>query len=115
MNRIDKNKAVDQEVQKTLDSLDNLQRINANPFFYTRLKQRMDKFDARGLGPRTAAIKALRLALIPSLIVTATILLGIFIGYDSSSADRSRNIDSFASAYGLQTDDLNDYLLTGLE
>lgn len=41
--KMDKIDIIQQEVEKTLQSLDGLQRAEANPFLFTRIKARMQK------------------------------------------------------------------------
>ncbi len=46
------NEKIQQEIEKTLQSLDGITRAEANPFLYTRLKARMDRKNA-GVWERT--------------------------------------------------------------
>jgi hypothetical protein len=99
---------IEEEVYETLQCLDRVEKVKAKPFFYTRLRQRLDAIEVARMdsAPHGALAKILRPAL-----VAASILLGVLVGYDRSSHYRSQSLDSFAEVYGLQAPDLNDYFL----
>ena len=44
---MNRNHAVQEQVEHTLSELDSLRRVNADPFFYTRLKARIVSEGAR--------------------------------------------------------------------
>lgn len=116
MQRRKDREAIDEEVLKTLHCLDNVGRLRARPFFYTRLKQRLDGLEAAESQARLfeAPWRIWRPVLVPAL-VAASVLLGVFIGYEPPSNNHSENLETFATAYGLKAPDLNDYLLTKSE
>lgn len=96
---------IERNIEKTISSIDDLQLIEAPPFFYTRLKARMEK-GASPVGMGTKLRPALAMAGLALLIV-----LNVFTvmhlnkqtppaaakGQGSSPA----SIESFASLYGL--------------
>src|SRR5574342_1359717 len=99
--------AIDAEVQKTLQSLDHLPKVKANPFFYTRLQQRLAVRHRRETGSIFDVIfhKALRPALVP-LLIAVSIGAGIWIGYKPTTANRTTYLNSMIETYGLNAPDL---------
>ncbi|MFQ5630718.1 MAG: hypothetical protein ACE5I1_18255 [bacterium] len=105
-------RAVENELQKTLQALDYFEKVKASPFFYTRLRQRLD---AIGASNQTAAQKTVfagvfHPVLVP-ILLAASVLLGIFVGYKPDSVSHTENLDAFATTYGLQAPDLSNYVL----
>ena len=76
-----KKEKIEQEVQKTMDSFDQAQRLKSDPFFYTRLKAQIDYMNAEKskVGSWTFAWAILKPALLFFIIalniVTATLFL----------------------------------------
>ncbi len=111
MQKREKQKLIDDKVFETLHCLDKVDKVKANPFLYTRIKQKLDAPKTSKTGFQLS--RFFRPILLPTLVV-ASALLGILIGNNNSSniqSSRSQNIKSFASFYGFKTQDLNNYLL----
>lgn len=107
--------AIEAEVQKTLRSLDQIEKVKAPPFFYMRLQRKLETMQSREttvLSERLYA-KFFRPVLAPALIA-ASILLGVWIGRGTSSSSdkRSAPLTALATAYGLNTLNVSDYTLT---
>jgi hypothetical protein len=99
------NPAVEKEVERTLGALENIQRAPVPPFFYTRLKARMETEHS---GVRTPAF---RLSVRSSFAALAGALLLLFNMYSiwhsteqSHAASNETRLSSFADVYAL-TDD----------
>ncbi|MES2773365.1 MAG: hypothetical protein V4722_04230 [Bacteroidota bacterium] len=76
----------EQEIEDTLNSLDGLQRAEATPFFYTRLKARMEKeLGAKGI----AGIAWLRPSLAFS-VLALFVALNVVTIINKKSAPKSR-------------------------
>jgi hypothetical protein len=108
--------AIEAEVRKTLQSLDAIPKMKANPFFYTRLQQRLAARQRRETASRFGVIfhKALRPALVP-LLIAVSIGAGIWIGYKPATANRTTSLNSMIETYGLNAPDLSNYTLTVAE
>ncbi len=102
----DNKKRVEDEVLRTLSSLENLPEIEPDPYFYAKVRQRLDEsaepaenwlgrliFGYR-LGP------ALLAAMILVNVGTAYVALG---GKDYESDDRDQYIEEFVDQYSLAT------------
>lgn len=101
------------EVYKTLHCLDGLKSVKSSPFFYTRLMRRLNELEAQEHQPlmNFLYMKILRPGFVP-VLVAASILVGILIGYRETSTIRSKNLKTFVEIYNLSGPNLNDYILT---
>lgn len=108
--------AIDAEVHKTLQSLDTIKKVQASPFFYTRLQQRLDSMHNKASASILNAVwgKVLRPALVPLLIV-ASIGAGILLGYKPEAVNRTAYLNNLIETYGLKAPDLSNYTLTAAE
>lgn len=113
MNKKKDKKAIEEEVYKTLYCLDGVEKVKPRPFFYTRLKQRLDELERQEAHSPLDIIyvKFLRPALIP-LLIAVSIVSGVFWGHNVSMIDRSENISTVAEFYGLDEPNLDNYILT---
>jgi len=105
--------AIEAEAQKTLQSLDYIEKVKAKPFFLVRLQNRLDALQARKREPEGSSIFAtfLRPALMP-LLVVVSIGAGILIGYKAPTSSRAEAANALVEAYGLNAPDLTQYTLT---
>lgn len=75
---MNREKLINQEVEKTLQSLDDLSRARANPFLFTRIKSRMersngwDRFTSFLSRPAVALAMVILVLLINVLVLTNT-------------------------------------------
>lgn len=115
-----KNKAsqqkIDAKVRKTLAAFDDFEKVKANPFFYTRVRQRLGALDTPVVSsqPQSVLARLLRPALVP-IFIAASVLVGVFIGYKPASVSQSEDFNEFTEIYSLQAPDLNDYVLASTE
>ena len=105
---------IEAEVQKTLQGLEQIEKVKVKPFFFTRLQHRLDLVRAQKSTPAAGFILAqiLRLAWAPLLIVIS-IGVGILIGYKSAPISRNTAAGVLGEAYGLNAPDLTQYTLGG--
>lgn len=111
MNRKQK---IEQEVQKTLESFDQAERLKTNPFFYTRLKVRIDnvstqKKKIRGWEIVWGFVKPALLLLIVALnIFTVTLFMK---NRNNESSSREQLLDAFAQELTLDSNQYNPNIL----
>jgi len=109
-----KKEKIEQEVQKTLESFDQAEQLKSNPFFYTRLKARIDdlstqKRKIRGWEFAWGILKPALLFLIIVLnIFTATLFLK---NRNSEYSSREQLLDAFAQELTLDSNQYNPNLL----
>ena len=111
MNRKEK---IEQEVQKTLECINQAERLKSNPFFYTRLKAKIDdlhsqKQKIRGWEFAWGVLKPGLLLLIIILnIFTAILFLK---NRDNEYSSREQLLDAFAQELTLDSNQYNPTLL----
>jgi len=111
---MNKKEKIEQAVQKTLDSFDQAERLKSNPFFYTRLKARIEELDAQRMQPKGWEIArgvvkpALLLLIIALNIFTATLF---FKNRNNESSSREQLLNSFAQELALDSSQYNPNLL----
>ncbi|MBI3125581.1 MAG: hypothetical protein HYZ10_14385 [Ignavibacteriales bacterium] len=97
------------EVEKTLNVIDELPNLEANPFLFTRIKARIEKEHIRhgGTVKTDFVLKPVTLALILVInIITAV----YFIGSGSSNVSGASIVDTMKQEYGvtqIQSDNYN--------
>ncbi|HEY4613570.1 MAG TPA: hypothetical protein VII11_11360 [Bacteroidota bacterium] len=103
---------IEAEVQKTLQGFEQVEKVKAKPFFFTRLQHRLDLVLAQKNTPAASSMLApiLRPAWAPLLIVIS-IGVGILIGYKSAPISRNTAASVLVEAYGLNAPDLTEYTL----
>lgn len=99
---------VEEEVEKTLSSWDDLERIEANPYFFTRLQQRL----ANEQSPKQLwSASFLRPALLGILLIinvwTVASVLNSQARYNTTT---TATLSDFASDYGLEYNPTDEYL-----
>jgi len=111
MNRKEK---IELEVQKTFQSFDQAERLKSNPFFYARLKTRIDnlhstKQNIRGWESAGRVLKpALLLMIIALNILSATLFLN---NRSSNCSNREQLLDAFAKELTLDSNQYSRSLL----
>ena len=99
---------IEHEVMKTLESLDEVEDIEVSPFFFTRVRAKIQEAEQRKVrSSRSLFVPAkLRLA---GIIVLVAINLASFISLWQSSYtqtdDRQTYLSTFADEYGLTQDE----------
>ena len=106
MNKEDKILA---EVEKTLNAIDALPNLEANPFLFTRIKARIENESIKHAGKEKTdfVLKPVTLAL---LLVINIITAVYFIGFESSSTTETSVVDTMKQEYGvtqIQSDNYN--------
>ena len=111
---MEKNFKIEEEITKTIQSIDSIENIECTPFFYTKLMGRIEsQKKSREQSEFTFNIRDyLRPALLIS-IVTVNILTGIFIFKNSTEkiSERTEYIESLAKEFSIQQ---SNYTLTKL-
>lgn len=106
MNKEDKILA---EVEKTLNAIDSLPNLDANPFLFTRIKARIEKESIKHASKVKTdfVLKPVTLALI---IVINIITAVYFIGFGSGKVSDASIVDTMKQEYGvtqIQSDNYN--------
>lgn len=100
---------ITQEVEKTLRSLDDVERIGPQPFFYTRLRARLDRLEEK---PREGLLSWLWQPRVQWALLACLLLIniGVLIGSASSSRheeySRAEWLESMAEEYAFSSSDL---------
>lgn len=100
----------DEEIEKTLSSLDHLQKAEAPPFFYTRLQARLDKQE-RIKQPVWMLITkpAISFAAVALLLVLNVAMIVHYVrSVKTTTQQSSSGIQQFAEAYNLSGSVLTD-------
>ena len=96
---------IEQEIEKTLQCFDSIERIQARPFFFTRLKVRIAKLEAGDLSANRSKwgfIRSSASAFVCLLIILNLIsALVSFRKADNPEELRRMNIVAFAEEYAL--------------
>lgn len=89
---------IEKEIEKTLDSLDNHERVEASPFFYTKLQERLKK-----IGEEEVARFSFWNVWQPALVVVL-IFVNVFTLVEfTTSNDNDNDVNAIASDYGIST------------
>lgn len=103
---------IDQEVQKTMESIDQIQRVEGNPFLYTRLQEKLrQEAEGENITIRTRFPVWQVTMMVVLLFINGVALMQS--GYlDATTETATNSIDKFAEEYALtesETEDL-EYL-----
>ena len=101
-NKNEKRHLIDAEVSKTLQSLDNLEDIEDDPFFYARLQKRLDRSDTKGksLFYRLSLGNRLAPAALGLIFVLNLISVIVFLQSEKQdSVERQTYIETIADEY----------------
>ena len=111
---MEKNKFnIEQEVQKTMESIDKIQRVEGNPFLYTRLQERLKQQKEPREVVRPSYFPVWQMATILFLFFINGIVLyqSGFFDTENSIATEEVTIEDFAEEYALtQNEEDLDYL-----
>ena len=106
-----KDRHIEKEVQRTLDSTDTIQRVEGNPFLFAKLQERLNQQEEKQVTTRRTLSPAWQIAAIGLLFfINGFILLES--GYFNYTPDDVATIDDLASEYSwteLEEENL-DYL-----
>jgi len=96
-----KHQNIQQQIEQTLNSLDGLQKAEANPYLYTRIEQRL-----KNKQPANYESTFYRLAWALIIFIALNVFTYIRISGNNQSAIKT-GIESFAAEYGLQQTTIN--------
>jgi hypothetical protein len=101
-------KHIEQEVDKTIGSLDGMQRAEANPYLYTRIKARLEKEERSIWSLATEFVSRPQVA-IAAIFVAVLINLTVFFEFRPEPTQAGQDDEQlFASEYNLSTDTIYD-------
>jgi hypothetical protein len=101
-------KQIEQEVDKTLSSLDGMQRAEANPYLFTRIKARLEK-EERSLWSLATEFISRPAVAIAAIFVAVLINLTVFFEFRPESSETGQDDEQlFASEYNLSSDTIYD-------
>ena len=98
---MDNKKRIQEEVEKTLNSLDGIQRAVANPYLFTRVKARLEKQE-RSFWSKALTLIARPSVAVPAIVLTILINTAIFFEFNSERLQIPQDEEqAFASEYNL--------------
>lgn len=104
---MNREKKIKEEVEKSMNQLDNFKRVESNPYFYTRFQAKLKSTDEREYTSVWDVIssKILRPVLL-TLIILANII-SVVVAFDTKQQVESQDtyITAFAEEYSLNQDD----------
>lgn len=108
-----KNYNIEQEVKKTMESIDEIKRVEGNPFLYTRLQERMNRQEESKVVTRHSRFPIWQLAMVAALLFINGFVLhqsGYF-DLEKTVAVEETTIEDFADEYALtESEEDLDYL-----
>ncbi|MEM6965687.1 MAG: hypothetical protein AAF573_13045, partial [Bacteroidota bacterium] len=114
-NKIMENKKdhINQEIQKTMESIGHIQRVEGNPFLYTRLQERLKKARKGSDVTIKKHFPVWQFAMVIFLLLINSVVLFQAGYFDQKNTTTSEDItlDTFAEEYALSREDEDwDYL-----
>jgi hypothetical protein len=95
-------KDINKEIEKTLQSWDNIERLEANPFLYTRIEQKIKALET----PRQTN----RVWYWQPLLVAALVILNFFTIATALNSSKNQSVyDTIAEQYNISTDTENTF------
>lgn len=92
---------IQQEVEKTLASLDGIQRAVANPYLFTRVKAKLEK-EERSFWSKALAYLSRPSVALPAIVLTILINTAVFFEFKSEKVQPPQDEEqAFASEYNL--------------
>ena len=102
---MDREKRIEEAIEQTLQGFEAAERLQANPFFFTRLRARIEGLDRGATRAYRPALGFLRLASLVLLVVLNVVTATCFLKSDPSEAyERGELISAFAQEYALELD-----------
>lgn len=89
---------IEEEIQKTLDSVDGIQRVEGNPFLYTRLQERLKSNRESNVRNSNALSPVWQFAFVAFLLLANGYVL---LQSDYINTPTEATIDDFATEYEL--------------
>ncbi|HEV8508556.1 MAG TPA: hypothetical protein VGQ53_24340 [Chitinophagaceae bacterium] len=92
---------IHEEAEKTLNSLEGIQRATANPYLFTRIKARLEKEEKSFWGRALTVISRPSVA-VPAIVLTILINTAIFFEFKPDKVQTPQDEEqAFASEYNL--------------
>ncbi len=86
-------KHIEREVNKTLDSLDGMERLQTKPYFYTRLRARMEQTESSPIGLKWSLAGVLLIVLLN---------VAAYVRYWPEASTDEYAMDQLTSEYSLE-------------
>src|SRR6185436_15045402 len=93
-------KHIREEVEKTLESLNGIQRAAANPYLFTRIEARLEK-EERSFWSRALTFISRPSVAVPAIVLTILINTAIFFEFKSEKVQIPQDEETFAREYNL--------------
>jgi len=98
---MDNKKRIQDEVEKTLNSLDGIERAVANPYLFTRIKACLEK-DEKSVWSKALTFMSRPSVAVPAIVLTVLINTAIFFEFRSEKVQTPQDEEQvFASEYNL--------------
>lgn len=99
---------IQREVDRTLNSLDGIQRAEANPFLFTRIKARLSK-EERSFWNRAFVFLSRPAVSVSAIVIAVIINAAVLFESRSESVQNTQDDEQvFASEYNLSTNTIYD-------
>lgn len=99
---------IDQEVQQTMESIDHIQRVEGNPFLYTRLQEKLRQEAEGDVVTIRTRFPVWQFAMIVGLLLINGFALVQSDYFDDTTETVATSIDAFADEYALSTGEEED-------
>jgi hypothetical protein len=98
---MDNKKRIQDEVEKTLNSLDGIKRAVANPYLFTRIKAGFER-DEKSVWSKALTFMSRPSVAVPAIVLTVLINTAIFFEFRSEKVQTPQDEEQvFASEYNL--------------
>jgi len=92
---------IQEEVEKTLNSLDGIQRATSNPYLFARIRARLER-EEKSLWSQALTFISRPLVAVPAIVLTILINTAIFFEFKSEKVQTPQDEEqAFASEYNL--------------
>jgi hypothetical protein len=92
---------IQEEVEKTLNSLDGIQRATSNPYLFARVRVRLER-EEKSLWSQALTFISRPLVAVPAIVLTILINTAIFFEFKSEKVHTPQDEEqAFASEYNL--------------
>lgn len=99
---------IDQEIQKTMESIDQIQRVEGNPFLYTRLQEKLRQEAEGDVVTIRTRFPVWQFAMIIGLLFINGFALMQSGYFDNTNETAETSIDEFANEYALAENEMED-------
>lgn len=99
---------IDQEVQKTMESIDQVQRVEGNPFLYTRLQEKLRQEAEGDVVTIRTRFPVWQVAMVGVLLFINGFALMEFGYFDETTETVAMGIDEFADEYALASNETEE-------